>query len=321
MSLAPRIDKIGKNYLINGAMDYWQRSVGPQNTNTSLLYQAVDRWRVQSVGTFTGTPNIRQSTTIPSSSHPYSLRHDFRRNASTATLAYEQRIEADYSAEMIDEGLGSVSLMINPPAAGTVQVTIKNATVKDDHTAQNNMAQSTLMAVTASSWQEIKFEDFAINSNAALGLAVHIQYVSASGTDGSDVSLFLTRISLSATSKAIRFTRAARNFAEELKLCQKFLRLIDSATFTANTTTTVEGYNAWEEMRVTPTASAHGGTITIEDPNVSAFTQSSAHATLIVPRSNKGGKLQLQNFTGLTDGAIHYMTPSNGRNIQLEAEL
>lgn len=292
MSLTPRLDKLEKNYLLNGMFDLWQRGAGPINSTTSLVYRAMDMWRVQHTGTFTGTPNVRQSTTVPSIDTSYSLRHDFRRNASTATLTYEQRIEADQAVESASAGFGSVSLMINPPVAGTVQITVKYATVKDNHTSQTNLAQSTLIPVTVSGWQEVKFENFVIDSNAAKGLAINIQYVSASGTDGSDVSMFMTKVSFSATKQAVAFSRAARNYEEELQLCYRYyFRFFGSQGYLGHgyfdTTTALRLLLRFPKpMRVAPSIAFNTTTIVnAERPSSSATTTNGLTSDSISPTS------------------------------------
>src|SRR5882724_130973 len=110
MSLTPRADRQERNLLINGGFATWQRAgaTAAVNTTTSLTYAGPDRWKVMHTGTFTGTPNVIRDTTIPNNSFPYSLKHTFQRNASAATLTYEQRVESFLSAEV--STLGSASL-------------------------------------------------------------------------------------------------------------------------------------------------------------------------------------------------------------------
>jgi len=73
MGLAPRIDRLDKNLLINGKFDYWQRGVGPTDYNNTSGYP-VDRWNI--ISTFTGghARVSRVVSSCPTGNSDYALR-------------------------------------------------------------------------------------------------------------------------------------------------------------------------------------------------------------------------------------------------------
>ena len=66
MSLTPRLDRLDKNYIINGNFDFWQRGT---STSTSGVYLA-DRFRTSLSG---GSYVVSRSTDVPNSNSQFSL--------------------------------------------------------------------------------------------------------------------------------------------------------------------------------------------------------------------------------------------------------
>ena len=345
--LVSQIKDNRKNAIINGDMRIAQRGtsfVSPANAAYML-----DRFRYEKVTT-AATHTVTQDTDVPTFAQAgYLFQNSLRYNLTTpddtigaGDVHYiEQRIEG-YNFVNLAQKPFTLSFWVKATLAGTYAIAFRNTTPDRSYVAE--------YTISASNTWEYKTITVAASPSAGTwnytnGIGLRVAWVLASGssnntTPGSwqtgnftGTSNIVNGVQTGATDfritgaiinegyEALAFRTFGEDFARELAACQRYLRLIDSATFVANTTTTIEGYNAWQEMRDTPVASALGGNLVIEDPNVSIFTQSSPHAALIVPRSNKGGKLQLQNFTGLTDGGVYFMTPTNTRNIMLDSEL
>lgn len=95
MSLTPRLDRLDKNYIINGAMDFWQRATSMTTTDSTYV---ADRFVPSNFGgqvTTTSrssdvpsTSNVRQSYQVqvgtanasPSSGHHLTIRHHIEGN-------------------------------------------------------------------------------------------------------------------------------------------------------------------------------------------------------------------------------------------------
>jgi len=66
-NLTPRLDRIEPNYVINGAMDFWQRVVGGTTSlTTSNAAYTADRMRTSNQGATAKTIAVSRSTDLPS---------------------------------------------------------------------------------------------------------------------------------------------------------------------------------------------------------------------------------------------------------------
>lgn len=231
MSLTPRLDSRDQNFIINGGFDYWQRGgySSSVNTSTSFAYVA-DRWMHKHTGTFTGTPNVQRSSTVSSNRVSSSLQHTFRRNASTAELAHQQRIESVLARQLVASGKCSVSFYINSSlSTGSVRVRLKYATASDNHTSQTEFYDSGAIAVaTASVWQLVELEDIAVSASNLNGMALFIEYTLPSATDGSDQNIKISEICINKNSASGVFTPAGGDSVVELMLCQRYYERMNS---------------------------------------------------------------------------------------------
>src|SRR5690348_2064259 len=63
-TLTPRVDKIDKNYLINGNFDFWQRIAGSDLTVTTNRAYGADRWMLfPSITNANGAHMVRAAST------------------------------------------------------------------------------------------------------------------------------------------------------------------------------------------------------------------------------------------------------------------
>lgn len=223
-TLADRIDRLEKNYLINGAFDFWQRGGVATSvaTTTTSSYSAQDRWKVQHTGSFTGTPALSRDTTTPDTMVPFSMKHTFQRNASTAVLTYEQRCESYMIQELSTINFASFSVWVNAPVAGSLRLTLLTPTARDNHASQNQQYQSTVTIPSTSAWNLITFPAIAIPSAVQLGLAVRVEYVVASGTDGGVQSFWMTRAMFNPGKICSDYTRYAMFFDQEYLACMRY---------------------------------------------------------------------------------------------------
>lgn len=224
MSYAPKIDALSRNYLINGALDFFQRNVSAVNLTTSPVYANADRFMCYYSGTVTGTPQVQRSTTVPTNLRSkFSQQFICRRNASAVTLEIEQRIEAVLARDLNSTG-GSFSCYINPDIATSVSLHLSVPTAEDNYTVMNPEFYNQSVTVTpGGGWQLIKFENISIPTNVVNGLQVEVVFNLPSGTDGSNVNHYITQMSFVSGSKAVDvFNRHGRGIAEELVACQRY---------------------------------------------------------------------------------------------------
>lgn len=211
------------NLVINGGMDFWQRSLGPVTGNATPAYLAADRFQIEIGGA--GNATIQRSTTVPDSTFKYSAR--FTSTSGTNSFQLWQRIEAvnvkpyvgktvTLSAWVMQTGeMDDVALSIRRPAAGT-----------DDTWASENDVQtlviSTPFAVagwTTGVWRRIS-TSVVLPNGATNGLVI--------GVEGTDVSTagasrYVTGVMLTeGPATPASFYRTGPTIQQELALCQRY---------------------------------------------------------------------------------------------------
>ncbi len=234
MSLTPRADNAGKNYLMNGAMDFTQRDTAAVNMSGTLNYQTVDRWRVAFTGAMTGTPTSQRIASSPNTASKYALEFISRRNASVSSLNMQQRVEASNARELAGSTV-SLSVYVKPETATTVRLILETPTVEDDFSSLSAAFYDQTRTVTAdSSWQKVQFNGISVSSATNLGLSVKVQMESVSGTDGSTTSHSITQVAMMQKGKEVDFARAGRNITEELQFCQRYYERSQAGEFFYN---------------------------------------------------------------------------------------
>ncbi len=230
MSLTPRLDRLEKNYLINGAMDYFQRNTSAGITGSSN-YVTVDRFQVWHVSNGTA-PTSQRSTNVPNRFSRYS--HQFVSPSDNVghTLNIMQRVEAIYARELANNVV-SFSAWVYSENATTVKLAVAYAGAEDNWTTQ--VPLTTLTAtVTTGSWQLIKFENISIPDAGFAGLQF-ILSVTGMTTLNVSKSHYVTQTMLNAGSTAATFARAGRTITDELNLCQRYYeKSYDDAGISAN---------------------------------------------------------------------------------------
>lgn len=227
MSTALRIDRIDKNYLINGGMDFFQRggASGTVNLSTTPTYLAADRYKISYTGTVTGTPNTtRVTSTLSPARAKYAIQLTGQRNASTLLFTMEQRIEGIEARELAYTGSASFSVWVFTPITGcSVRLTLNTANAEDNFTAVTQLSQQTSSTtIAASTWTKITFSNLSISSAANTGLALVVDLQIPSGTDGSAQNHIMTQMMLNAGTTASDFARHGRDISGELISCQRY---------------------------------------------------------------------------------------------------
>lgn len=225
MSLTPRLDKLDKNYLINGGMDFHQRlGIGnAANLTGSNAYYA-DRWLSSYAGSWTGTPQIASTYTgfTPNTKSLYSLNTYGQAVNSSSSLTVGQRIESIFGRELANETC-SMSWWVKC-SIGFVSSAIVNfyyLATPDSPGSATLFHTETVNFTADATWREIKVENIAFPNGCEGGVTVEVIYSGA--TDfSSTLGMLTTQYCLNIGPKAIDFTRAGRTWADELALCQRY---------------------------------------------------------------------------------------------------
>lgn len=224
MSLAPRLDRLERNVLINGGFDFFQRGTGALNLSTSALYVSPDRFRMSYSGTVTGTPTASRSALVPNLASRYSSNVSLRRNGTTATIRWEQRIEAAelYDMAVLLKGCFSAQFYPTAVSGATARLTLNAPAALDNYTSVSQIYQSSEVALTSSAWTLASFSDVALSSAIVNGLAVVWEILLPSATDGAAVDYYMAQAMAHAGSKMSAFVRQGKSVSEELENCQRF---------------------------------------------------------------------------------------------------
>jgi hypothetical protein len=222
---APRIDRLDRNYLINGNFDFWQRSTSFANTGSNSTYGSADRWynwsgipghnvtfsrvagekaqwamRVQRNAGNTVASNAQIAQTVE-----ISFGRDL--GGRNIALVFRARRGANYSpagnilVSSIDHGTGSVDQNI-----------ITTGHVGQVTTEQNN--------VLTTNYQD--FIQFVTVPSGRTQFSVRFR-MDTIGTAGANDWFEIEQVGLIISSiQPLEFRRAGRTYAEEFQLCERY---------------------------------------------------------------------------------------------------
>ena len=210
-----------RNLLINGAMDFSQRSTSSLSIISSVgNYRTVDRWLIGQLGT---TSPVCQRVTKPSpAGGPNNSAHALIMSASFSpgsSVVARQRIEAQYISS---DDLKNVSIGFWARSSGPerIRVTLHYADTYNNFSASTLFYDSTTALANNSTWQYCKFENIILPLSAVNGILASIQFESVNQTGS--FNCWLTEAMLNEGSLAAPFQRAGINREGELQLCQRY---------------------------------------------------------------------------------------------------
>ena len=271
----------GKNAIINGGMDIWQRGTTfSPSAGAGNLFMP-DRWiYYKGGGTYTvsrqssGLTGIQYcarvqrtaastDTNIIYSSYNFESADSYRFAGQTITFSFYARKGADYSAS------GSTLSVYMSYGTGTDQ----NITT----TGQTSLATNS--ATLTTSWQ--RFTTSVAVPSTATQLFIQTSFTPV-GTASTNDYYEITGIQVEAGSVATPFSRNAGTIQGELAACQRYYWRFTAAAGGANylclgrTTTQVDvEIQHPVQMRTSPTALEYGGTTDISDINIAGYNTTS----------------------------------------------
>ena len=320
----------GKNAVINGGMDIWQR--GTSKLDGANNYHTADRWLLSSAPavTFsrqltsdtTNLPHIQycmrlQRTAGSTSTNNMNIAQSFESVNSaplagkTVTLSFYSRKGANYSSTNSDI---------------SVQLFTGTGTDQNVYTAgyTGSVAAINSTAILTTTWQRFTFTGTLATNTNEIGL---IFVGPPTGTAGANDYYEITGVQLEIGSVATHFSRAGGSIGGELALCQRYYyRQTATQNFsafgygTASSTTGGVLYVALPQtMRVEPSAADYS-TLALTD-QVAGYTFSG------LGFGNQNGRniaqLTISGATGLTQYRTYFLgaNGSSSAFVGLSAEL
>ena len=273
----PASTPAGKNAVINGGMDIWQRGTSVAIAASSGVTYTADRWC-----TFSGANQaltISRQATADTTNLPniqYCAR--YQRNSGqtgTSVLYFSQSLETVNSSAFAGKQV-TVSFYVRAganfsAASGNLIAIVYSGTGTDQnvltsYTGQTNVA-STVASLTTT-WQRISITGTVAVTATELSLSFNLTPV---GTAGANDYYEITGVQLELGSTATTFSRAGGSIGGELQLCRRYLPAtyvneIVGYSYAANNT--VYGVAFDTPARVAPTGVTASGTFTAYSLNV-----------------------------------------------------
>lgn len=315
-----------KNYIINGAMDYWQRNT----TFTSVVTNTyvADRFVYDKVGTMVHT--ITRDTDVPTLAQagfvfPYSMRLNLTTPdtsiAATDDCRITQKIEGQVFAPLAAKTT-TLSFWVKATLAGTYPVSFRNS-------ANDRSYVTTFVINTSNTWERKTITltqdqsgtwlyDTGIGLRISISLAggtsvqapalntwlsgnftSHSSCVNGVNTGATDFKI--TGIQLEEGQSASNFERAGGNALNELSLCQRYFQILNVYRRRINGTILFDGADIIP-MRVYPTLS-NGSIIDNGSLQLNSVTQAPFNS------------LYFQGTVAATAGGVHQVSGD------LDAEL
>jgi hypothetical protein len=214
----------GRNFVINGGMDVWQR--GTTGFGTSTGTYTADRWVLGSSST-----TVTRDTDVPVSPYfNYSLKM-----VGTSDNSLIQRVESLNSTLLAGQTVTFSFYAKRTAGAGALDVRFYYPTTTDTYGAVTQIGSTVVVAASpSSSWTRYSVTA-AIGTNITTGLQILINNTGASTT-------FITGAQLELGSVATSFSRAGGNIQGELAACQRYFTksyLQGDAPATATSTNSV----------------------------------------------------------------------------------
>jgi hypothetical protein len=208
----------GKNAIINGGFDIWQRAT---SSTTTSGYVAADRWTVFSGGAVTWA---RESTTVPAGS-TYSMK--ITAGASIQPILY-QNIETANAIQFAGKNV-TLSLLAQASTNTNITFDIQWSSAVDN---PSGGSWTTLTATSGGSGTATTSGFTQLNGVFAIPSTAKSLFVRVytSGNIANGVIVYYGQIQLELGSVATAFTRAGGTIQGELAACQRYYQLIASGT-------------------------------------------------------------------------------------------
>lgn len=318
----------GKNYIINGGMDFWQRGTSFTSITQSPPYtMSADRW---SIIRDSGTTYAASRQTGAPDGFQYCFRFGRPNGDTNTTGVYFGSALETASIQQLAGKTVTISFYARKgssfSASGSTLSLIINTSTSQEMTIWGGGTTSTPISsnfTITSSWQ--RFTATGTIPSGTLGSKFYFYYNPVGTAANANDYIEITGVQLEEGSVATPFSRAGGTIQGELAACQRYYWRNTLPTATAigyalgrSTTSSDYIFNFPVPMRINPTALDFGGSIVVTDPNVANYTVTSA---TFVHASNYTAFTRLNTASSLTQGKMYIVEPSTNFFIGLSAEL
>ena len=206
----------GKNFVINGGMDWWQRGITyTQATNSGSGYGSADRWKVASYGSGSPALTLAQSTTVPSSVPvQYSAAMSWSSTVSTGDIFIEQWVE---NGKYLIAGQ-TVTLSFYAKATTGASFTFD----LDQDYGGTVVAIGTAFQKYSISWTVPSTFQSSPPTGTSSGNNVEIRFFRSTSNNAVANTITFTGAQLEIGSVATPFSRAGGTLQGELAACQRY---------------------------------------------------------------------------------------------------
>jgi hypothetical protein len=301
----------GRNFVINGSMDVWQR--GATGLGTSTGSYTADRWVLGSSST-----TVTRDTDVPTSPYfSYSLKM-----VGASDNSIIQKIESANSTLLAGQTVTFSFYAKRTSGAGALDVRFYYPSATDNFASVTQIGSTVVVSASpSSSWTRYSVTA-AIGTNITTGLQILINNTGAATT-------FITGVQLELGSVATQFSRAGGTIQGELAACQRYYYRDTSgnsssyhATAIANGTTAAFCLvNNPVQMRLAVPTSIDFTNLLLTLPgstnfSITGLTIEAARCTALVVSIKATGAV------GLVDGMPYFLTNSSSAGyLGFSAEL
>jgi hypothetical protein len=255
------ITAAGKNGVINGGFDIWQRSTS--DATITGAYKTADRWYQYSNQ---GTTTFAQETSIIPTGARYAMKVTQSGGTASTNLQLQQAVETANAIPFANQTV-TLSGSFAASASTTIQLLLNYSTSTDvvaggSWTGITASSGTTSITATTTAYSRISAQ-FAVPSTAK---SLMIQVYTANLASGN--SIYVGNIQLEVGSVATLFSRAGGSIQGELAACQRYYyRISPGASYRVFTTGLATSANDGflpvpfpVQMRIRPTALDQSGT-------------------------------------------------------------
>jgi hypothetical protein len=312
----------GKNAIINGGLDVWQRGTSLAISNGTTTYLA-DRWAAYrgATGATVSRQTTSDTTNLPTIQYCARVQRDSG-NTSTSGISYFNIFESvnsiPFAGQTVTFSFYARKGANYSQASSGLTVVLKTGTGTDQNVysgftgAVNPVLQTATLTTT---WQ--RFTYTATLASSITQIATGFEFAPV-GTAGAADYFEVTGAQLELGSVATTFSRAQGTIQGELAACQRYFQEVQFASGVATASTAAQLYITHTGMRVAPSVTGTAA-LKVTDSSTSDFTQSSL-AISVVGNDVNGGRYSISNFTGMTTNRYTSLINGGGK-VQLSSEL
>ena len=245
----------GKNLVINGAFDHWQRGTSFASSNSSYVF-TTDRWEIVRHGFQLGMTVSRQTAGLDGFRYCARIQRDSG-NTSTNDLQFQTSFETSEVLPFINKQMTVSFYARKSPTASSSSINPRVIAGTGTDQAMKNYTGGTISFqqtfTLANDWQRFSFSGIVASPYNEFGIWFGYN---PTGTAGAADYVEITGIQIELGANATQFSRAGGTIGQELLLCQRYYAVGSGDLAFSGVTTAGNGYYGMYyfpvDMRVAP---------------------------------------------------------------------